>query len=109
MDSGHTFIGYFLLQGQAYRGNSLLLDLLILWHYKERMKTIWEAVWHNMKAKFRYPLWAYLLLPIFAIGLEIIIVIPKILTQWVTQPAKTIEQLSQIPKMIVELIERIGS
>lgn len=72
------------------------------------MKIIWESVWHNMSTKFRYPLWAYLLLPVFAIGLEIILVIPKILTQLVTNPAQTKEDLSQIPKMIVELIEKIG-
>jgi hypothetical protein len=86
----------------------ILLDLLILWHYKERMKIIWESVWHNMSTKFRYPLWAYLLLPVFAIGLEIILVLPKILIQLLTNPAQTIEDLSGIPKMIIELIEKIG-
>lgn len=87
----------------------ILLDLLILWHYKERMKIIWESVWHNMSTKSRYPLWAYLLLPVFAIGLEIILAIPNILTHLVTNPAKTIQDLSQIPEMIVEIIKNIKS
>jgi uncharacterized membrane protein YphA (DoxX/SURF4 family) len=89
-------------------GIYILLDLLILWHYKERMKIIWESVWHNVSTKFRYPLWAYLLLPVFAIGLEIILVIPKILHQLIANPAKTLEDLSQIPKMIAEIIEKTG-
>ncbi len=104
-----SFMPSGLSQGFAWRLSFyILLDLLIFWHYKDRMKIIWESVWHNMSTKFKYPFWAYLLLPIFAIGLEVIGVIPKILTQLITNPTEILESFSEIPKMIIEIIKKIG-
>ncbi|WP_394747270.1 DoxX family membrane protein [Spongiimicrobium salis] len=48
----------------------ILLDFLILWHYKDKMALIGNAVWNNVNTKFRFPLWAYLILPVMALALE---------------------------------------
>jgi len=96
----------FLAQGFVWRLSFyILLDLLILWHYKDRMKTIWSSICNNMNTKFRFPIWAYLLLPIFAILLEIAGIIPKILTQLIIRPIETMESLSGIPAAILEIIK----
>ncbi len=55
----------------------LILDFLILRHYKEKMKIIWDTVWNNVNTKYKFPIWTYFLLPIFAILLEILIALPK--------------------------------
>ena len=86
----------------------ILLDFLILWHYKDKMKVIWKSIWENVNTKFKYPIWAYLILPVFAIGLEIIGALSKILTNLLFRPNETIESLSKIPEFINELIEKIG-
>ena len=98
-----------LAQGFAWRLSFyILLDLLILWHYKDRMKVIWRSVWHNVNTKFKFPIWAYLLLPVFAVGLEIIGVVPKVLTQLIFQPTETIDSIMKIPELIGELLKKIG-
>jgi len=48
----------------------IALDLLILWHYKERMITIWNAAWNKVSPRFNYPIWIYITLPIEAVILE---------------------------------------
>lgn len=49
----------------------ILLDLLILWYYKSKMAVIWNEVWQNVNTRFRFPIWAYLLLPPVAIAIEV--------------------------------------
>lgn len=73
-----TFMPPALAQGFTLRlPFYIILDLLILWHYKDRMLTIWNAVSKNVGTKFTYKIWAYLLLPVLAIILELVPFIPK--------------------------------
>ncbi len=64
----------------------IILDLLILFHYRERMITIWKAVWDKVNTKFKYPIWMYLILPILAIFLEILLATPQIIYFIFTDP-----------------------
>ncbi|MFD2515986.1 hypothetical protein ACFSRY_19090 [Pontibacter locisalis] len=64
----------------------ILLDFLILWHYKSKMEVIWNEVWQNVNTKFKYPVWLYLLLPIVAIAIEIAGVLPKALFYIILNP-----------------------
>ncbi|QCR21372.1 DoxX family membrane protein [Pontibacter sp. SGAir0037] len=57
----------------------ILLDFLILWHYKSKMEVIWNEVWQNVNTKFKYPIWTYLFLPLVAIAIEVAGVLPKAL------------------------------
>lgn len=105
-----SFMPLLLAQGFVWRLSFyILLDVLILWHYKERMQVIWDALWRNMNTKFKYQFWAYLLLPIFAAVLEFIGVIPKILTLLIANPTETLDSLFQLPEMIIEIIKKASS
>lgn len=103
-----SFMPLDLAYGFAWRlGFYLLLDLLILWHYKDRMKEIWKSVWYNVNTKYKFPIWAYLLLPLFAIGLEIMGAVPKFLTLLIFQPIETIGAVMNIPEIIGEVLKKI--
>lgn len=64
----------------------LILDFLILWHYKDRMIIAFKAIFNGLTTKFKFPIWAYLLLPIMAIGVEILPFIPKLLLELILNP-----------------------
>lgn len=98
-----------LVQGFAWRLSFyIILDLLILWHYKDKMKAIWQALWQNTNTRFNHRFWAYLLLPVFAILLEVLGMLPRLFTQLIANPAQTLEHLSEIPEMIMELLKRMA-
>jgi len=61
---------------------------MILWHYRSKMEVIWNEVWQNVNTKFKHPVWAYAVLPIVAVALEITGALPKILFYLVTEPAQ---------------------
>jgi uncharacterized membrane protein YphA (DoxX/SURF4 family) len=67
----------------------ILLNFLILWHYKDKMMIIWNAVWQNVTTKFKYPLWMYLLLPLVAIAIEITSTLPRVLLYAIMSPEQT--------------------
>lgn len=87
----------------------LILDFLILWHYKNRMFLAFKSVFNGLTTKFKYPIWAYLILPIMAIGLEFLVGIPRILTSLILKPHKTLDQLSKLSDLIIEMIKKIFS
>ena len=64
----------------------LILDFLILWHYKDRMIMAFKAIFNGLTTKFKFPIWAYLILPIMAIGLEILPFIPELLLELILKP-----------------------
>lgn len=104
-----TFMPSFLVEAFAWRmGFYIVLDFLIPWHYKEKLIIIWNAVWNNVNTRFKFPIWAYLLLPIAAIFLEIAGVIPKILIQFLTSPQETIEGFKMIPDLIREIMKNFN-
>lgn len=57
----------------------LLLDILIIWHHKSRIKIIWnQLIQAENKTTFKW--WYYALIPVMVILLEIIGAIPKIIS-----------------------------
>jgi uncharacterized membrane protein YphA (DoxX/SURF4 family) len=50
----------------------LFLDFLILYHYRSRIILAFKNIYTGVTTKFKYPIWVYLILPVMAIGLEII-------------------------------------
>ena len=90
-------ITFVKMPGFYYRLSAyIILDLLILWHYKEKMLVIWDAVWNKVNTKFKYPIWMYLVLPILAIFLEVVLVLPKFLVQFMTNPSQVIESFRNL-------------
>ncbi|EOR94914.1 hypothetical protein ADIARSV_1875 [Arcticibacter svalbardensis MN12-7] len=54
----------------------LLLTFLVLWHYKEKVLPAIQNFTNGTTTRFKYPFWAYLLLPILGLLLELIGGIP---------------------------------
>lgn len=89
-----SFMNSFMASSFAYRLSFyILLDWLILWHYKDKMKLVWTAIWQNTNTKFRFKLWHYLILPVMAILLEIIGILPKALFTIIRNPKMALREL----------------
>ena len=54
----------------------LLLTVLILWHYKDKVLPAIQNMISGTTTRFKYPFWAYFLLPVLGFGLELIGAIP---------------------------------
>jgi uncharacterized membrane protein YphA (DoxX/SURF4 family) len=65
----------------------ILLDFLILLHYKNKMEIIWNAIWQRVNTRYRHPIGMYMLLPLVAIAIEITGALPKILAHIILDPA----------------------
>lgn len=103
-------ITYIKMSGFYWRlSYYLFLDFLILWHYKERMIIAVKAIFSGLTTRYQYPLWMYLILPIMAVGMEILGVVPKLLTGLIFNTSETLKGLGQIPSLILEVIENISS
>ena len=87
----------------------LFLDLLILWHDKERIISVFKNLTSGLNARFRYPLWAYLILPVMAIVLELLGILPKVLTGLILHPSETMSALSEMPQILAALFRKVFS
>jgi uncharacterized membrane protein YphA (DoxX/SURF4 family) len=85
----------------------LLLIFLILWHYKKRLFAAFETLTNGVSTKFKFPVWAYLILPIAAISLEVFGVIPKVIIGLLLHPAQTIESMKKMPAWIIEMLGKL--
>lgn len=74
----------------------LVLDLLILFHYQSRMKTVWSALTVDVRNPFKFKWWTYLLLPLAAIGLEVLLALIKFLTLLIISPEETWKALEDL-------------
>lgn len=83
----------------------IFLDFLILWHYKDRIIVAFRSIFEGLTTKFKYPIWAYLILPIMAIVLEVIGILPRLLTDFILKPTESLRWLSNIFNWIVGMIK----
>ncbi len=60
---------------------------LILGHYRSRMRVVWEALTAGLTTRFAYPWWAYALLPVAAVALEVLGSLPHALLLTAANPA----------------------
>jgi len=103
-------ITYIKMSGFYWRlSYYLFLDFLILWHYKDRMILAFRNIFSGLTTKYKYPIWAYLILPVMAIGLEILGVVPRLLSDLIFNPTETLKGLSEIPALVLNIIKKIGS
>ncbi|MCP9769095.1 DoxX family membrane protein [Lacihabitans sp. LS3-19] len=87
----------------------LFLDFLILWHYKDRMILAFKNIFNGLTTKFKYPIWAYLILPFMAIGLEFLGVVPRLLSALIFNTTETLKGLREIPNLILDIIKKVSS
>jgi uncharacterized membrane protein YphA (DoxX/SURF4 family) len=59
----------------------LLLTFLVLWNYRDKIRPALQNWVKGTSTKFKYPIWAYLLLPVLAIILELIGAVPNLIIQ----------------------------
>ncbi|MEP0986815.1 hypothetical protein [Ekhidna sp.] len=83
----------------------IALDILILWHYNDRMLIIWNAAWKGVTTRFKYPIWVYLTLPIVAIILEFIS--PRTLFKLLTNPVETIKGFGELFTLLIDVLGQI--
>lgn len=103
-------ITYIKMQGFYWRlSYYLFLDFIILWHYKDRIILAFRNIFCGLTTKFKYPIWAYLMLPIMAIGLEILGVVPRLLSRFIIDPTETLKGLSEIPALILDIIKKMSN
>lgn len=78
----------------------IILDLLILYNYKQRMLIIWRTITHKVSTKYKFSIWWYIFLPISAIILEIIGALPSGIINVIKNPNSIQEIFSIINKII---------
>jgi len=76
-----------------------ILCFLILWNDKDRIKLIWNAMIKKFSMKRKFPIFLYLLLPLFAIILEILPSIPYALYYYMTNPERIYESFKLIQSL----------
>ncbi|MGY0039336.1 hypothetical protein [Pedobacter sp. NJ-S-72] len=54
----------------------IVLTFLILWHYLDKILPAIQNFINGTTTRFKYPFWAYLLLPVFGFCVELIVTIP---------------------------------
>jgi hypothetical protein len=53
------------------------------------MFTVWRALTQGLTTRFCYPWWAYLLLPLGAVGVDLLWVLPRLLYAFLVRPTET--------------------
>jgi len=72
----------------------LLLDVSIIWYYREGLLQAWHLLVAKRKFKFKYSFWAYLFLPVAAIILEFLS--PRTFYNLILHPVETMENIIQL-------------
>lgn len=78
------------------------LIFLIFWHYRARMYAVWQTLTRGLTTRFNCPWWAYLLLPLAAIGVDILWVLPQFSYSLFLQPGETWRSISRLLRVLVE-------
>ncbi|MBT2620621.1 hypothetical protein [Chryseobacterium sp. ISL-6] len=78
----------------------IILDLLILYHYKEKILIICQAMMDKVNTRYKFSVWWYLLLPISAIILEIIGALPSGIINVIKDPNSIKETFVIINKLV---------
>ncbi|MGI9649851.1 hypothetical protein [Chryseobacterium sp. RLHN22] len=75
------------------------LCFLILWNDRERVKIIWNAMIKKISTKRKFPVILYLLLPLFALSLEILHGIPYAIFYYINNPEKISESIKLVQSL----------
>ncbi len=73
-----------------------ILCFLILWHERERMKVIWNTMIKEFSLKRRFPVVLYLMVPVFALALEVSPIVLKLIYDGISEPEKSFRIIQQI-------------
>lgn len=84
----------------------IILNLLIIWHYKRQLKQIWQAI-YPVKPHYNYALKWYVILPFAVLLIGFVWPLLRILTNLIMHPNQTIYQLKQLPTFINNIIDKL--
>lgn len=62
---------------------------LIFWHYRAAVLVAWQALTQHLGARLAYPWWSYMLLPLAALALNLLWLLPKYAVDFYYYPAAT--------------------
>jgi uncharacterized membrane protein YphA (DoxX/SURF4 family) len=85
----------------------LFLDFAILWHDKEKVILGINNFIQANKNRPKYSIWAILALPFMAILLELIGVLPKIISGLLFYPDETLNLLREFPAWAVSILSKL--
>ncbi|MDR6545326.1 putative membrane protein YphA (DoxX/SURF4 family) [Chryseobacterium rhizosphaerae] len=89
-----TFMEPSMVNGFASRlSYYILLDLLILYHYKDRMLIVFKAITGNINNRFSHSYGMYLISPILAVLLSLLPLVPVVLFYLVVEPDQMLHAL----------------
>lgn len=60
----------------------LFFDLLICWHYRDRLIAAFRHIFDGVSTKFKYPVWAFLLLPVGVVLVELLSALPRVIVNF---------------------------
>lgn len=84
----------------------LFLDFLILLHYRQKLFAALQIVTNNIKMQFAYRWWAYILLPVAALILELLGGLIKTTFYLLFYPQIVLEGLKKMPEGIIEVMRK---
>lgn len=74
----------------------LLLDLLILWHYKDRMFAAFKSILEGINTKYKFSWKAYALIPVIVILLECLPFLIRLIWGIIFHTKQTVEQFKSL-------------
>jgi uncharacterized membrane protein YphA (DoxX/SURF4 family) len=80
------------------------LLLLICWHHRTRMLTVWQALTQGMALRPAHPWWAYGLLPLAIVALHFCWLVPKTLVDFLYHPAATLHYFERVLGHVRQLL-----
>ncbi|MBT2622206.1 DoxX family membrane protein [Chryseobacterium sp. ISL-6] len=82
----------------------ILLDLLIFYHYREKVINAFKSLTSGIKFKFKHHFSLYLLLPLFALVLEFSSAIPTAIFIFLKEPQKSWNYITSIVNVLLKNI-----
>ena len=74
----------------------LLLDLLILWHYKDKMFAAFKSIFEGINTKYKFSWKAYALIPVILILLECLPFLIRLIWGIIFHSKQTVEQYKSL-------------
>ncbi|MES2478737.1 MAG: DoxX family membrane protein [Bacteroidota bacterium] len=87
----------------------ILLDILILWHYKDRMFAAFKSIVAGINTKYKFSWKAYALIPVIVILLECLPIFIKLIWGIIFHTKQTIEQFKSLESVWQNFLNWLNS
>jgi len=71
----------------------LLFDILICWHYKDKIFAAFRLIFDGISTRYKFPIWSYFLLPLMIVLIELASSLPQLIVSVILDPLSTLEKL----------------